>query len=78
MPFPSPGDLPDPGIEPVLLMPPALVGRFFTISATWGAPFPGLYTYIISLDPLMGHIQGRNYFCSFTEEETEAQSIEMV
>ena len=27
LPFPSPGDLPEPGIEPV---PPALAGRFFT------------------------------------------------
>ena len=27
LPFPNPGDLPDPGIEPVS---PALVGRFFT------------------------------------------------
>ena len=27
LPFPSPGDLPDPGIEP---MSPALAGRFFT------------------------------------------------
>ena len=27
LPFPSPGDLPDPGIEPVC---PALAGRFFT------------------------------------------------
>ena len=35
LPFSSPGDLPDPGIEPVPLMPPALVGRFFTTSATW-------------------------------------------
>ena len=26
-PFPSPGDLPDPGIEPIS---PALLGRFFT------------------------------------------------
>ena len=31
-PFPCPGDLPDPGIEPE---PPALAGRFFTTSATW-------------------------------------------
>ena len=29
MPFPSPGDLPDPGIEPVSLAPPALTGGFF-------------------------------------------------
>ena len=28
-PFPSPGDLPDPGIEPTSLPSPALAGRFF-------------------------------------------------
>ena len=28
--FPSSGDLPDPGIEPVSLRSPALAGRFFT------------------------------------------------
>ena len=30
----TPGDLPDPEVEPASLMPPALVGRFFTTSAT--------------------------------------------
>ena len=30
LPFPSPGDLPDPGIKPVSLASPALVGSFFT------------------------------------------------
>ena len=34
LPFPSPGDLPDPRIEPVSLMPPVLAGRFFTTTAT--------------------------------------------
>ena len=34
LPFLSPGDLPDPGMEPVS---PALAGRFFTTSATWEA-----------------------------------------
>ena len=29
-PFPSPGDLPDPGIEPASLVSPALAGGFFT------------------------------------------------
>ena len=28
--FPSPGDLPDPGIELTSLVPPALAGGFFT------------------------------------------------
>jgi len=31
LPFPSPGDLPHPGIEPSSPAYPALVGRFFTI-----------------------------------------------
>ena len=35
LPFPSPGDLPDPGIEPTSLVSPALAGGFFTTSATW-------------------------------------------
>ena len=29
LPFPPPGDLPDPGIKPVSLVSPALTGRFF-------------------------------------------------
>ena len=38
LPFPLPGDLPDPGIEPASLTSPALAGRFSTTSATWEAP----------------------------------------
>ena len=30
LPFPSPGDLPDPGIKPMSLASPALAGRFST------------------------------------------------
>ena len=37
-PFPSPGDLPDPGIKPESLMSPALAGGFFTTCSTWGFP----------------------------------------
>ena len=32
LPFPPPGDLPDPGIEPMSLVSPALAGGFFTIA----------------------------------------------
>ena len=35
--FPSPGDLPNPEIEPRSLLSPALAGGFFTTSATWEA-----------------------------------------
>ena len=31
----SPGDLPDPGIEPASLTSPALAGRFFNTYTTW-------------------------------------------
>ena len=38
LPFPPPGDLPNPGIEPGSLVTPALAGGFFTTSTTWEAP----------------------------------------
>ena len=37
LPHPSPGDLPDPGIEPTS---PALAGGFFITSTTWEAHSP--------------------------------------
>ena len=37
LPWRSPGDLPDPWIEPVSLKSPALAGGFFITSATWEA-----------------------------------------
>ena len=45
LPFPSPGDLPDPGIEPVS---PALVGGFFT------AEPPACFSCLLGLR--QGHI----------------------
>ena len=38
MPFPAPGDLPDPEIEPEPLASSALAGGFFTTGTTWEAP----------------------------------------
>jgi len=38
LPFFTPGDLPDPGIEPTSPVSPALADRFFTTSTTWKAP----------------------------------------
>ena len=40
VPHPPPGHFPNPEIEPVSLASPALAGRFFTTSATWGAQTP--------------------------------------
>ena len=38
LPFPPPGGLPDPGTEPLALMPPALAGGFFTTLHHLGSP----------------------------------------
>ena len=38
LPFPPPGDLPDPGIKPVTLSSPALASRFFTTTPP-GKPY---------------------------------------
>ena len=45
LPFPSPGNLPHPGIEPISPTSPALAGRFFT-----SAP-PGKPTLIYYISP---------------------------
>ena len=36
--FPSPGDLPNPGIKPLSLLSPALAGGFLTNCASWEVP----------------------------------------
>ena len=37
VPFPTPGDLPNPGIEPTSLVFPALSGKLFYTNVTWEA-----------------------------------------
>jgi len=43
LPFPSPGDLPHPGIKHMFLVSLALAGGFFTNCATWEAVPGKLY-----------------------------------
>ena len=38
LPYPPPGELPNPGIEPVSLTSPVLAGVIFTTSTIWEAP----------------------------------------
>ena len=40
LPFPPPGDLPKPGIEPGSFMSPTSAGGFFATSTTWEAHNP--------------------------------------
>ena len=37
LPLPIPGDLPNPGIKPLLCLADSLAGRFLTLRATWEA-----------------------------------------
>ena len=48
MPFPSPGDLPNPGIKPTSLASPALADGFFTTGTTWDTP-PAMIHKILGL-----------------------------
>ena len=41
--FPTPGDLPNPGIEPMSPLPPAIAGGFFTIVSHLGSSPPLAY-----------------------------------
>ena len=42
LPCPSPGDLPNPGIEPTSLISPTFAGESFTTSTTWEAQKRGV------------------------------------
>ena len=73
LPCPPPGNLADPGIEPVSLMYPALEGRFFTTNATWEAHdieyvsdtyMYNIYSYLLSQWNIQCHISTRLYFHS--------------
>ena len=48
LPFSTPGKLPDPGMEPMVLTSPSLVGRFFTTSATWEAHHTHIKIYTVT------------------------------
>ena len=61
LPFPSPGDLPNPGIKPMSLSSPAWAGGFFTI-----AP-PGKPIYIHLKYECLGKV---NSFCFCVSEDT--------
>ena len=58
LPLPSPGDLPDPGIETTSLVPPALAGKFFTTEPA-GNP-SGRYRDLITLGLMGRHKEFEN------------------
>ena len=54
LPFPSPGNLPDPGVKPASLPSPALAGGFFTTTPL-GKPQPVSYclALVFEFSPLI-------------------------
>ena len=80
LPLPSPGDLPEPRIEPVSLISPALAGRFFTVWATREAPqklvgegkgWPWGHLAIMPLSAF-AHLWNKNsyHFCSLVQRKS--------
>ena len=59
LPCPSPGDLPNPGIEPTSLMSPVLADGFFNTSTTWEAPLQ-IMTEIKNIAITCGTIKREN------------------
>ena len=48
LPFPPPGDLPNPRIKPASLSSPTLAGRFFTTSTTWESENRSVMSYSVT------------------------------
>ena len=65
MPFPSPRDLPEPGIKTLSLASPALAGGFFITSATWEAP-PPQPTAILDAAKVESHFKKSTLYVIFS------------
>ena len=73
LPCPAPGDLPDPGIGPKSLMPPALAGGFFTTSATWECIHISSPSGASLSTPLVYHRAPRRAPCAIQQLPTSCQ-----
>ena len=60
LPFPAPGNLPDPGVEPMSLASPALAGEFFT-TAPPGKPYRALLAENWRMVALLGELSEKPY-----------------
>ena len=66
LPFPPPGDLPTPGMEPIS-MSPALAGGFFTFSTTWSYHVITFHVYfMISFPKVIKYSHKKSFTCFIT------------
>ena len=79
LPYPPSADLPNPGIELRALASPALVGEFFTTSATWEAqPLSGCLIYEMHCVPACLHaksLQSCLTVCNPTDYSPPGSSV---
>ena len=64
LPFPSAGDLPDPGIEPEA---PALAGGFFTTEPPGKPPTASLRRRVTQCTPKMAHLKASSALALFSQ-----------
>ena len=76
LPFPPPGDLPDPGIEPASLMFPALAGGLLTTSTTWKAP-PNCLLCSFSLLRVTDLLKKGGRSCTYSSQYSKASSLSL-
>ena len=72
LPFPTPRDLPDPGIKPASPVSPALASGYFT-TALPGNPIPSGYHFLINI--VITNVY--KYFCKWITEELSCSFLEI-
>ena len=65
VPFPTPGDLPDPGMEPAFLVSPALANRALITSASWETQYKWKASFDSDLVVIVKYSTGMilTYYC---------------
>ena len=71
--FPSPGDLPNPGIKPISLMSPALASGFFTTSTTWEVPYIIHTNTIFLLEFPHFYLHSKTWYSAWETSESESE-----
>ena len=74
LPFPSPGKLLDPRIEPTSLVSPALAGGFFTTEPP-GKPYVHIYTHICNLYSRLPCPRNRQFCLSCSLQQCQIYRI---
>ena len=76
LPFPTPGDLPNPRIKLASLTSPALADGFFTTSTTWEAPYnPHLLKFLDGSLFLLSPRQAILFYCHHSPKDRQCYRV---